>query len=116
MVQVRIHIILDQRGQTVDVVLQLRLPLIITVRLLDQMDLAFQIHAEIQNVIDRLPALALRCRVKQALGELLRLFHFLDRKAVRIVALHHVVIHFQVDLLFKVLVELRCRGDIVQDL
>ena len=114
-VQISVHVFLYQLRQHINIIFQLHLPVIVIVCRLDQIDLALQIPAQFQHTVDCLIALFLRRRIQQTLCQILRRAHFIDRKSFRIMALHHIVVHFQINVRLKILIELGCRRHIMQD-
>ena len=115
-VQVVVHVLLDQAGDDVDVVFQLGLAFVVGFGVPDLVDLFLQIFAQVQHTADGQPAFPLGGGVQQFPGQLLGGLHLGQGQPVGILAADDVVIHLLVDGGFEILVEFRGGGHIVQQL
>ena len=115
MVEIGIEILLDELGEDIDVGLELLHAGVIALGLGDLQDALAQIFTEIDRARDGLPALPVLRAGQQLLRERGRLVDLLQRQRLAVGAVDDVVIHFEVDVLLEVLVELGGADDIGRD-
>ena len=114
-VEIGIEILLDELGEDIDVGLELLHAGVIALGLGDLQDALAQIFTEIDRARDGLPALPVLRAGQQLLRERGRLVDLLQRQRLAVGAVDDVVIHFEVDVLLEVLVELGGADDIGRD-
>jgi len=112
MVEIGVKILLNELGQNVDVGLQLLHPCLVAVRFGDLDDALAQILAQIDSACDRLPALPVLRAGKKLLCKRRRLVDLLQRKCLTVTAVDDVIVHFEVNVLLEVLVELGGSDDV----
>ena len=113
-VKIVIHILLNEGGEDIDVVLQLALPGVVAAGVLELADFLLQVLAQAEHARDGQPAVLFGGGGQQLPGQLLGGPDLVQGQALGVLALDDVVVHLQVDAGLKVLVELRGGGHVVQ--
>ena len=112
MIKVRIKILLDQLCENIDIGFQQLHSGLIAVCFGDLHDALMQVFAQIDRARDGLAALPVLRAGQKLLRERLCLVDLLQRQRFAVAAVDDVVVHFEVDLLLEVLVELGGADDI----
>ena len=115
MIEVGIEILLDQLSENVNIGFQQLHSGLIAVGFGDLHDALAQIFAQIDRACDGLPALPVPCAVQKLLRKRLCLVDLLHRQRLAVAAVDDVIVHFEVDVLLEVLVELGGADDIGRD-
>ncbi|MPM94811.1 hypothetical protein SDC9_141959 [bioreactor metagenome] len=113
-IEVGIHILLNQGGEHIDVVFKLGLTFVIASDCLNLADLLLQIFAQVQHAGNCQTAFLLRGGAQQAPGQKLGVLHLCDGQALGILAFNDIVVHFQVNGFLEILIKFRGGGHVVQ--
>ena len=115
MVEIGIKILLDQFCENIDIGLQQFHSGLVTVCFGDLHDAFAQIFAQIDRARDGLAALPVLRAGQEFLAERLCLIDLLQRQRFAVTAVNDIVVHFKIDVLLEVLVELGGSDDIRGD-
>ena len=115
-VEVVVHVLLNEGGKDIDVVLQLALALVVAVGVPQLVNFLLQVVAQAEHAGDGHAAVLLGGGRQQLLGQLLGGPDLLQGQSVGVLALDDVVIHLQINGSLEILVKLRGGGHVIQQI